>query len=346
MKHFILSLFSAFFLFSYVSVYAIEAPSNLRVTGSDASTITIDWGSVPGAIWYYHYLGTESWEYTDGIDLIDATEYRIDNLSTGRPYYITVTSVDEFWVESAYADEVVHSLWGATTIDSGAFRVVNMEVVDITTIIAEFSKEITQNTSSIREFILEQKSTGNEVSIGLSEIDSENPTQVTIILDTSLQESSEYEFTVLEVEDIDGNTIESGIDAFLSFTTESSFMWSPSFGQEEPTDLNSTWSTMEWEEEGETEQTEPIIPTQGITPDIAEWGETSSEENSGGSFSSAPTQVNQWNGWTTIASSQIEDSTMAAAENNETLPQTGPEHLLLALVAILLSAGVFYRIKR
>lgn len=332
MKHFILSLFSTLLVFSYSSVFAIEAPTNLRVIDSQTTSASIDWQEVPWAIGYYHYIGTQSGIYTDGIDLIDATQYTVENLSADKTYYITVTSVDEFWVESEYAEEIVYSLGAVAPVDTWVFRVVSMEVIDINTLRAEFSNPLRQDPSTLREFILEQKSTGKEIFIGFTEVDSSNPTHVNILLDSELQESSEYEFTVLEIEDVDENAIESWIDAFLSFTTSDNLL------PEIP-------NTPDLSSAGSDDQNEPTIEENVIISQPIPV-ETPSEENNGWVFNAAPTTVNQGNGGSNISNSEVDNTITIAAEQNEKLPQTGAEHWLLVLVAILLSTWVFYRLKK
>jgi len=346
MKHSILGLISICIFSIFTSVFALSAPENLRIISSDTTSITIDWESVPGAIGYYHYVGTESGVYTDGIDLIDATEFRITDLNPDTSYFITITSVDEFGVESAYASEISYGAWQSLTINSDNFRISDVEVLDATTLQVEFSRELESNLWATREFVIEKKQTGIEVPVALTQVDEADDKMVLVLLWEALQEEQEYDFTVLDIRDKDGNTIESWIDAFTSFTTSKDFSVEDTVNEDQTFGLESAWNTSP--NTSSTNGQNSSDPTNnntannaGTSIDISSnssWQEKESWDSSN--------SVNGWNAGVTLRSEELSNTTSKTAEENNTLPQTWPEHWLLWFLAILLSAGFFYKYRK
>jgi len=67
------------------------------------------------------------------------------------------------------------------------------------------------------EFIVEEKISGKEIYIDLSQVNEDDIKNVIVLLSDEITPALEYKVTVLDIRDMDGNTIESGIDAFISF---------------------------------------------------------------------------------------------------------------------------------
>lgn len=348
----------------FSTTYAIEAPTWLRVSESDSTSVTIDWQSVPWAIGYYHYLGTESGTYTDGIDLIDGNEYTITDIDDTRTYYIAVTSVDEFGTESVYSEELVYWPESNAGLSSDTFRVSDVSIVDPSTLNVEFSRDLNTDTSATREFVLERKSTGVEWNIALTEVDGTDASNVIVLLDTPLIEWSEYEFTVLEVQDASGNTIESGIDAFISFTTPESFdatseesdgensFWldsAPSTDEDNTSDTSSTGeeSTGNFPSDDTSSNGNSVTSTSDTNANSEDTSNSETSDERITKWWLESSTLNQWNAGVTIRSEDADTDTMSqVAEENTSLPQTGPEHWVLLFIATLLGLWIFYRMKK
>jgi hypothetical protein len=131
------------------------------------------------------------------------------------------------------------------------------------------------------------------------------------ILDGTLLPNSQYKITVLDIRDKDGNTIESGIDAFINFTTPEIFTTAlESAGASEETTQEDT--NIEEEEDTQVEEVD--------SPIIDESTDTRSPVPLGN------------NAGTTISRADLSGNTLNAAAENDKLPQTGPEHWILLLV--------------
>ncbi len=79
---------------------------------------------------YKVYYGQSSRDYTTSVDVGDVTTYRIDGLSGGNTYYVSVTAYDNSGNESSYSEEVSESIpltdttppQGSITINQGAAK--------------------------------------------------------------------------------------------------------------------------------------------------------------------------------------------------------------------------------
>lgn len=323
MKKLIQILFWFFFLIFITSTYAASAPQELRTLEVSDTTMLVDWEDVEGAIGYYIYYGTQSGSgstyETEGIDLIDESEVLIEWLLPQTQYFVAVTSVDDFATESWFSPELEHpTLIAWSEIEAVNFRIKSVEVVDSTTLEFLFSTDLDASPSAVREFIVEEKISATEIVVDISDVDSTNPKNAIVLLGSELVPATEYKVTVLDIRDSNWNSIESGVDAFISFMTPA-VMWEADPKEETPP------------EEETVEETEE-------TDLNAAWNETEivSVESD-----------NSWNAGVTLNSSDTSNNTTVAAEENTTLPQTWPEHVLLLLIALMLSWGIyFYSIKR
>jgi len=71
-----------------------------------------------------------------------------------------------------------------------------------------FTRELSTNLDAVREFIIEKSDTMQEIEVLLSEVDSSNPTRLTLMLSDFLEENTNYTITILDISDTEGNTIE------------------------------------------------------------------------------------------------------------------------------------------
>ena len=158
------------------------------------------------------YYGTESGSGTnydvEGIDLIETSEYILDGLEAETEYFIAVTSVDSFGVESDYSQELRYQTAGkGSQAQATSFRIEDVEVIDSSALEFIFSQNIEADAQ--REFILEERLSGEEVFIELTQVDENNPESVIVLLAEDLEVGVEYRVTVLDITNTSGNTIES-----------------------------------------------------------------------------------------------------------------------------------------
>lgn len=327
MKHFFISLaLLPVFFFSYISVYAIEAPTNLRATEVWSQSFTLSWDRVTGAVGYYHYIGTSSKNYKDGIDLIEWTQKKIENIDPTKKYYISVTSVDAEGTESKYSQEFIFNSNNLTSSWSeDVFRISEAKILNKSTLELEFTKDISVSVDSEKLFRLEQKSNGKQYPIVLSEVSKDNAKKLIVVLDEELVVDTKYELTVLNIESATGETIESWIDAFLAFNTPTSFSSS-----KEDSSINDKEFPSAGSQESEKKE------------EVSVWKKDTDKDNTKTSTSKLQKVDISWMGGKTISIPTSQSSLQKVTSENESLPQTGPREWMLVIVALMLWAfGVF-----
>ncbi len=312
-------------------VHATQAPWELQATTVSDSSVTIDWQDVPDVLWYYIYYWETSGSWSDydieWVDLIEESTYELTDLNAETRYYIAITAVDETWSESDKSPELealTLSEWSEAQAVS--LRIINAKAIDDTSIEMEFSLDMESGSSAGRQFIIENIDSGEEVWVDISDVVPGKPRNILAILDGKLQSNSQYKITVLDIRDKDGNTIESWIDAFVNFTTPEVFA--------------TALEAAGWQEETNTQE-----------PDIQEPEDTQIEDTTPAQTENVNDETLEntqiWNNaGTTISSEELSDNTLNAAAENDKLPQTGPEHWILLLVAVMFSTGLFYRFKK
>lgn len=332
-----------------LSAYAIDAPTDLRVTESSDTSIMLDWSDVTDSLGYYLYYGTETG--VDGnyevewVDLIEESEFLLDSLSPSTQYFFAVTAVDEFVTESELSDEISFTTASdGEALQATSLRIDEVSVIDETSIEMIFTKAINTTPGAVREFILENKNTGDEISISVSEVDEENPTRIIAILDSALEENSQYELTILDIQDQNGGTIELWIDAFITFDT-------PAF-TEDTVDMTAAEDNVN-EETLSTDNNDINSDSQDDTSidtntdeDMNEATDENMNNSDNISQNSAGEMIEWNNAWQNIATSDLSWNTLVAAGQSDTLPQTGPEHWLLAFLALGLAGGIYYKNRR
>lgn len=327
-----LHIISSFFFVSFTvtGVYALEAPSDLRVTNASDSELYLDWSDVEGAVGYYLYYGTSSWKDSsyevEWVNLIEDSEYILTDLQADTQYYVAVTAADESIVESDFSEEILYSTlssWSETIATS--LRIEEVNPIDETSIEMIFSKKLVTDSNAVREFILENSESRDEIYISLSEVDEENPYRLIALLDSELEENTEYELTVLDIQDESGGSIILWIDAFITFQTESF---------EGDVDMTSAGPESSEKSKDEEETVDEIIVEEDTEPTDTKNPEPNLEDDT----------VQEWNNaWQTIS---IENNTSITAENTEKLPQAGPEHWILVFLAFLLASGIYYKNRK
>jgi len=285
------------------------------------SSLSIDWDDVDAALWYYIYYGktsgTEDWYEFEWIDLIESSETVIENLEKNTDYYIAVTVVDENGNESPYSPEAFFSTSNqqAWVVTSNDFALDEVTVLSSNELELSFTNIVDASEDAVREFKLMPKSGWSELVITNADVNNFDPMRVTITTQDDLVEETQYELTVVSMQDIDKNNIEAGIDGINTFTVP-------------------RWSTTTYEETQEA----PVEVVDLASEDIelnAAWSEQVKEQTK--EEVKTPSK-----GWETLSEDEVVKTAETAAKDNEALPQTGPETVLLLLLAIMIGWGVFF----
>lgn len=211
-------------------------------------------------------------------------------------------------------------------VHANTFKIQDVELIEADIIDVQFTRELDTSLTAIREFILEEESLALEIEILLSEVVQNDATKVTLMLDQFLKENTNYTITVLDIKDVDGNTIEAWIDSVFTFNTGIMSIANPSEAMIEAPDENfpEEDSTLVNEE---VELPDDSLEDELIGIDLNAWAETPWVDVSGIA-------------WITTHSENTSSGIMTHAEQNTDLPETGPEIILLLLLS-LLAAWVF-----
>ena len=312
MKKILLSSFFILLISAISSVLAMSIESAPVVLPTSDTSLSIDWDDVDAALGYYIYYGktsgTEDWYEFEWIDLIESSETVIENLEKDTDYYIAVTVVDENGNESPYSPEAFFSTSNqqAWVVTSNDFALDEVTILSSNELELSFTNIVDASKDAVREFKLIPKPEWPELAITNTSVNSFDPMRVTITTQDDLVEETQYELTVVSMQDIDKNNIEAGIDGINTFVVP-------------------RWSTTTYEETEET----PVVTVDLESEDIelnAAWVE---EETSS-------------KGWETLSEDEVVKTAETAAKDNEALPETGPETVLLFLLAIMLGWGVFF----
>lgn len=311
-KYVLLSL--CFFYFSFAQTFAIDIPESVEIQKVSDTTMELDWQDVENAIGYYVYYGTKSGSGStyevEWIDLIDTSDFLLEWLKAETKYYIAFTAVDPTGDESKFSKEFEYTtLAVGQSEDVRNFKIIGVNVIDASTL--EFSFSAPVDTKALTEFKIENKITKEEIGVDISEVDTADNSKILILLWKNLLENTQYNVTAISVTNQKGNSIESWIDAFINFSTPKAFQETNS------TVSNTTVPPTWWNTEEDLDLlSAPMVQTTA--------------------------NINAWNAGTTISQSDIDSNTLAAAASNEKLPETGPEHWMLLIIAALFSGLIYF----
>ncbi len=314
-------IFLCIFSMFSISYAAAMSPENVEVVSASDTSISLDWDDVNDSQWYFMYYGTQTWSWesyeVEWVDIIEESEFILEDLLPDTRYYIAVTSLDEFGAESDYSSEIEYvTLTLGSEEQATSFRITEVQVRDDTSIELIFSTDLDTNSSSAREFLIRDEDSGQEIGVDISDILEGNPRNVIAVLSSNLTADTLYQVTVLDIRDASGNTIEAGIDAFINFTTPLVFTNDlPAAGTDTPT-------------------TQPEVPTD--TEASTETETTSATNNE------TVSEPKGNGGWVTLSSADLGETVSTVVDQNEKLPVAGPEHWLLAFIALLMAWGIYY----
>jgi len=298
-------------LISSVSALTVDLAPTLS-SATDTS-IQVDWEDVAGALGYYVYYsktsGTQDGYDFEGVDLIEVSETTLENLDKDTEYFVAVTVVDDNGNESQYSPEASFST-GAQGLseaqDEDAFALEEVVVLSANEIELNFNAVLDGSEDAVREIKLVEKESWEEIFISDISLDSSDPMKAVAMTTTDLVEESEYDLTIISMQDMDKNNIESGIDGLTTFVVPRG-------------------STTSYEETDE-------IPVEVV--DLEE--ETAVELNS------ASDEAEWSKAGQMLSEEELTKTAEMAAKENEALPETGPETILLLLLAIMLWWGLFF----
>jgi hypothetical protein len=321
------------------TAYAIDAPTNLKVVNSTETQIDLSWDQVDGAEAYFMYYSLT--EPTDtGYDLqwpdfISGTTVSITDLKPDQNYYFAVVSVDSEANESLFSNEVS----AVTTVEMNSAEEKESNTAEQTSTGSEESAGLTNENIA--------ESTSITEAFALKKIEAVELNKIAVIFNAALDESADAErefkvvnkndkFDVLfvestELDEVDATKLYVTLDGEVELggeyiLTVTAIQDATGRTIESGIDSVETFTILEEDIKKYQEPapvTEPVEPVVEPTPEVT------------------PTESGS------LAGKEVDESEVKQGLNSaEDLPQTGPEHALLALLAIIFAGLVAFRKKQ
>lgn len=333
------------------NTFAIDAPVNVISTSATQNSLTLNWDTVEWALYYNVYYSD-----TKGIDILTAetisyepeNSIEITDLEAGKDYYFILSSIDDQGAESVLTQEYSFSTLNVWTQDdvetqqtdqvdtqnqdmssAADFQLSQIEVLYQNEVAVLFNAplENTPDTEMIFS-VTELEDETKEYTVSGSIVDPQNPNQAIVTFQDNLPLDMDYKLVVISVFDQSGRNIESGIESYENFYMDPTTLVKPEESEiTEPTDPVITEPVV-------TQPVDPVVtePTdpldnQEITPDP-------------GAMNAADDKDAQ------EVTEPVQDVT-GAATGAEVLPQTGPTHILMLLLALAFGGmAVAFRFKK
>lgn len=323
------------------NTFAINAPTNVVSTSATQNSLSLTWDTVEWALYYNVYYSD-----TKGIDILTAetisyeseNSIEITDLEAGKDYYFILSSIDDQGAESVLTDEYVFSTANSKTqlpqennenlnqneqeLNSGEdFQLSQIEVLYQNEVAVLFNAplENTPDTEMIFS-VTELQDETVEYTVSGSIVDPQNPNRAIVTFQENLPLDMDYKLVVISVFDELGRNIESGIESYENFYMDPvTLVKSEESEITEPTDPVITEPVV-------TEPTDPV-DNQEVTVD--------------------PGAMNAADDDKKVENSEPIQDVNGAANQTDVLPQTGPTHILMLLLALAFGGlAIAFRFKK
>ncbi len=305
-------------VFSASSITVKEAP---KLEQAYDDSLSVYWEKQPGALGYYiYYSKTPSeWKTYESLvaDFISGTGGTITWLTPETNYYVAIVAVDENGEESAYSPEAVFKTQAAGT--SPKLAVKQVKIISSTSFKLIFNVGLDTRPEVTKDFkVVDQTNGWIEKEWNKSTIDPTDFRSIIIDMASPLGENTKYVVTVIAIQDKNGKTIESGIDGIISFVTPANFAV-------------------------ENIESQNVAVNTDTIPELNSWDVEAEAQNN----MTATGAQNSWMKGQNIQLEEIKKTvTSSVAQDSKKLPQTGPEHIILLVISLMVWALVFIYTKR
>ncbi len=381
MKKIFFTIFSLIFISIFSLVHALEAPSNVTLLSSTDNSLELTWDQVSWAYGYYlFYWKTQwnNWLYDNEVeDIIDSNKYKLENLEPSTTYYVSITSINENGDESNKSQEYSFTTKVAWDNWSGQFWLQEIEILSLNQISVTFNSELDSSENAIRDFRLIDKSTWEDLNIDSYDLDDNDNSKILITISPDMNNDTDYELTVIDIEDIDWRTIESWVKWVVLFTIPKDFTWEEwetikkiiDWWVDYNNDVSGDPLTKDSDWDGVSDFNEKQAWTDPYDSESKPWVSATIDDNNtnlkvtwdDGTELNVTTgdntelSVNNWNDvdlnaagvdGTNISDTELAASTAQTASATNKLPQTWPESIFLILIAIFWWLVVFFFSRR
>lgn len=294
--------------------FAIDSPSNVKVDSSTNNSLMLTWDKIDWALAYDVYYYDSEWSEDDilTVDLIEDNSVEINWLEAWKTYVFRVVAYDDSWETGEFSEETYFEIkWEADTASEddttsnnvNDFVLKTAKLLDYDLVELEFSDELDSSEDAVREFKIENtEDMFDSFEVLEAKLNDDDASKIELSLDRELTIWNEYEIVIVAITSSNGDNIESWID-----NSETVFV-------EEIDESQNNEMTSAWPSEWNFVEPEPVVV----------------EEQP------------KWNlAWTNIDDSEIKNTVSWAAADQDNLPQTGPEHVLVFILSVILWALIF-----
>lgn len=341
--------------------FAIDAPTNVVSTNATQNSLTLSWDAVEGALYYNIYYSENK-----GIDILTAQSlnYESENtieiadLAAGQDYYFILSSIDEQGDESVLTQEYMFSTAAGQQEASAQeevavedntqtqemssaedFKLTQIEVLYQNEVAVLFNAPLENTPETEMIFsVTDLQDETIEYTVSGSVVDPQNPNQAIVTFQDNLPLDMDYKLVVISVFDQSGRNIESGIESYENFYMDPTTLDKSQVVVEEPIVTDDT-------QEVTDDNQEPVVTDngQGNVDGEVNGVDDQNPNNSQDDLNAAGDQnepVNQ------EVTEPVQD-VAGAADDMDTLPQTGPAHVFMLLLALAFGGmAVAFRFKK
>ncbi|MCH2189068.1 fibronectin type III domain-containing protein [Candidatus Gracilibacteria bacterium] len=315
----IFSFFVIAFL-STVGAFALDAPESVSIDNITQTSVDVSWENVEGSLGYVISYGTQSGNLNLGGDeVISEPTGSLVDLSADTQYYLSVTAFDE-----QAAEFVSETVSFQTLASIGApLELSSIEVTAKDSLTLGFNTELNALLAENSLLTITTVETGEDITIASVGVNPEDAMSLDLVLDSSLLPTTNYEVVVIDVTDVHGRNIESGVDGVELFITPELF---PQI-DEETVEVN----VSENDEISETVDLNSADQDQNESTGSAEIDDQNDEKSLGGQE---------------IAEENIAKNAASVGAETEQLPDTGPQHVFLFALSLLFAVLLFVYRRR
>ncbi|MDD2907093.1 MAG: fibronectin type III domain-containing protein [Candidatus Gracilibacteria bacterium] len=321
-KKIILTFSVVFFIFGASSVSA-----DFKATSIKSDNIDFSWTAVKDVFIYKINYGNDSStvvKYDKVSDTVNSTSYKVFDLTPGTKYYFTLVGFDDLGKENYKSEEISVTTLGKGEVNNLLYledsNMVGIDKVELT-----FSNEINDLSAEEREFRVENVLNSNDIlEVLSSEVSKTNKKNLVLTLDKEPVIGEQYKVTVLNIRDIYNQNIEFGVDSEATFIgtkldENNNILNSANNQTSNNQDLNANTNS-------------------GNMLNSTDSGVVVTSENS-----SNPGNL----GGMDLNSADINGSVLGVSDEASKLPKTGPEEILIFILAFIVSGIIFaYRFRK
>ncbi|MBB1564908.1 fibronectin type III domain-containing protein [Candidatus Gracilibacteria bacterium] len=342
----LLKIFSAFTVF-FLSFVTIFADYGLKVSEQTSTSAKISWDKDAKA--QYYQLNYKAGGKTNQTDLIDTTSYNLTNLTPGEKYSVTLVGIDSDGGEIFKSKELDVTLDSATATtasadkasagtkdstdktattdkttkaDKSTFSITKASLTKENVLTLTFSKNLNTAKLTDAEFKVESINDSSDYlkvkSVTAVKGDKKS---VDLEFEGTPTTGVEYKVVALAIFDEDNNNIKFGVDSETRFTggnlATQKDETKANMNAAGPSDNNTTTKTEDKKDATDSKQ------------DSTDNKDTTTKEKR---------QLSGTSGTKKDTGKNVE----AISENKDKLPKTGPEMVIIAVLAFILSASFFF----